>query len=786
MSKERRHKEVKEYNNNEEEEEDIIISNIIKRNVDMEIILKWREYRIVKEEIERGMKLLQLIEKLIMNEFIYGSDWDSFTSSSSMISSSGFSTPTSSYLSSSWSSIRTSSPLNSGTSSRGSTNVSTSTSSSSFHYEMRSDGSVVRMQCPKCKAEKFRSMLGFLNHCRIHCHLAFISQDDRLQRCGIPVDSSEVPPDYFTKHPSQMRQEMDLALLRADLASPVSDSVPKIKFSSALLGKGSCGISGGNTVNTTATSTTTQSSKGTRFYEESSILLGNESISSLGDEENPSIIQLPPTSAHTPTHRWRIFLMDYSTSFSVKRHIKAIRFILHPSYHPNDKIVVRDRTMRYHNGHEVNSFSLEGVGWGEFPVRCQLLFWDPKNKPVEIVHLLRIKNSSSKWTISSERIIPLNIDIRTVTGDGANFDNNIKDNISKIDDDELDWSYFDSYTTNNNGNDVDDLNVSDYILMAVGDFPLAGVKGKAAAIVEEDGSSSLNDKYQPAKNIEEFVKLGLNQQRILESERAKALTHYLSMKFSKFTLSSQEVLEWCRRNGEVPLGVLNQIRAVEHTNGGKVDHSQFYYCRFCGVAHHPQDKFDILQRNCCYRPRKIHISSRTPFLPLLEEFPESDLYPCGGEEVKKLKHEIFSSTQFYYKHSPMIRSDYIGDGSGDIGSSGSDGTSSTSDDSVLSTWKVMNSMHQSCPWGDGDQIPLFIHCVMKKFVKDLLSSMMDKAVKESGASSGASGASATSSHLLITPLHLFKVACEEEKFDFLTNKYMAGIGRNKPGSGGNG
>lgn len=30
-------------------------------------------------------------------------------------------------------------------------------------------------------------MLGFLNHCRIHCRLTFSSQDERLQRCGVVI-----------------------------------------------------------------------------------------------------------------------------------------------------------------------------------------------------------------------------------------------------------------------------------------------------------------------------------------------------------------------------------------------------------------------------------------------------------------------------------------------------------------------------------------------------------------------------------------------------------------------
>ena len=69
-------------------------------------------------------------------------------------------------------------------------------SAQQFQYDIRPDGTVLRMRCPTCGAEKFRSMLGFLNHCRIHCKLIFSNQEERLQNCGIPVPPDEIPLEF--------------------------------------------------------------------------------------------------------------------------------------------------------------------------------------------------------------------------------------------------------------------------------------------------------------------------------------------------------------------------------------------------------------------------------------------------------------------------------------------------------------------------------------------------------------------------------------------------------------
>jgi transcription initiation factor IIF auxiliary subunit len=65
--------------------------------------------------------------------------------------------------------------------------------------------------------------------------------------------------------------------------------------------------------------------------------------------------------------------------------IKRVRFFLHPDYRPNDVIDITQPP-----------FHLTRYGWGEFPVRIRIFFVDPRNKPVDIVHSLKVASIQVK------------------------------------------------------------------------------------------------------------------------------------------------------------------------------------------------------------------------------------------------------------------------------------------------------------------------------------------------------------------------------------------------------
>lgn len=59
--------------------------------------------------------------------------------------------------------------------------------------------------------------------------------------------------------------------------------------------------------------------------------------------------------------------------------VHKVRFFLHPSYRPNDLVEVTEAP-----------FHLVRKGWGEFPLRVQLHFRDRWNKPVDVIHNLKV------------------------------------------------------------------------------------------------------------------------------------------------------------------------------------------------------------------------------------------------------------------------------------------------------------------------------------------------------------------------------------------------------------
>ena len=63
---------------------------------------------------------------------------------------------------------------------------------------------------------------------------------------------------------------------------------------------------------------------------------------------------------------------------NISTFIKKVRYFLHPSYKPNI-VDVTDPP-----------FHLTRYGWGEFPIRVQLFFEDIVNKPIDIIHILKV------------------------------------------------------------------------------------------------------------------------------------------------------------------------------------------------------------------------------------------------------------------------------------------------------------------------------------------------------------------------------------------------------------
>ena len=133
---------------------------------------------------------------------------------------------------------------------------------------------------------------------------------------------------------------------------------------------------------------------GSRFYIKKRIIVGNTSkyISIDRREENDK-----------STHKWMVYVRGPPEDTNIDRFISKVWFFLHPSYRPNDIV-------------EVNKppFHLTRRGWGEFPVRVQLHFVDPRNKRVDIIHELKLdKTYTGLQTLGSETVVDLELDRST-------------------------------------------------------------------------------------------------------------------------------------------------------------------------------------------------------------------------------------------------------------------------------------------------------------------------------------------------------------------------------------
>lgn len=133
---------------------------------------------------------------------------------------------------------------------------------------------------------------------------------------------------------------------------------------------------------------------GSRFYLKKRIIVGNTSkyISIDRREDNDK-----------STHKWMVYVRGPPEDPNIDRFISKVWFFLHPSYRPNDIV-------------EVNKppFHLTRRGWGEFPVRVQLHFVDPRNKRVDIIHELKLDRTyTGLQTLGSETVVDLELDRRT-------------------------------------------------------------------------------------------------------------------------------------------------------------------------------------------------------------------------------------------------------------------------------------------------------------------------------------------------------------------------------------
>ena len=132
-----------------------------------------------------------------------------------------------------------------------------------------------------------------------------------------------------------------------------------------------------------------------RFYLKKNLIVGNIS----------KFIPLEKRDKNDQaTHKWMVYVRGLPGEPDLSSFIQRIWFILHPSYMPNDIIEVARPP-----------FTVTRRGWGEFPVRIQLVFNDPRNKPVDIIHNLKLdKTYTGLQTLGAETNVAIELQRHTI------------------------------------------------------------------------------------------------------------------------------------------------------------------------------------------------------------------------------------------------------------------------------------------------------------------------------------------------------------------------------------
>ncbi|XP_053986887.1 uncharacterized protein LOC128880631 [Hylaeus volcanicus] len=97
------------------------------------------------------------------------------------------------------------------------------------------------------------------------------------------------------------------------------------------------------------------------------------------------------------SHKWTMYVRGNKENPDIDDFVSKVRFFLHPSYRPNDVVEIT-----------VPPFCLSRRGWGEFPLRVQLHFKSALNKPMDIIHHLKLDRTyTGLQTLGSETLVDI-------------------------------------------------------------------------------------------------------------------------------------------------------------------------------------------------------------------------------------------------------------------------------------------------------------------------------------------------------------------------------------------
>jgi transcription initiation factor IIF auxiliary subunit len=395
---------------------------------------------------------------------------------------------------------------------------------------------------------------------------------------------------------------------------------------------------------------------GSRFYVKRRIVVGNVSKWISPEKRDPNLQKY--------THKWMVYVAGPPHDLNVTPFIRKVRFYLHPSYRPHDIVDVVDPP-----------FQLTRYGWGEFPMRIQIFFVDKRNKPVDVIHALKLDDThSGKQRLGDERAFDLELDRNTefiasvpehnkrkrklniVQGSiQLNAPNTRKINIILNDQNQKEQ--------NNERITPEDMNRLEPLLKeAVQNYPL--ILSLAALAMRK---STLP--YSTATSARAYLSWELDRRKTSEINRAKLIRSLVQslartspdekVKMITESLTTRQVILWCREKGYTPVNLedapnsdaLNRSIAIKPPISSlipsDIDKSaplvkrpqhQITYCKSCGcpevwheinMSSTKSSNGIVFSYKCRLRPhflqtKKRRLVSLTSAKEVLEELEDND------------------------------------------------------------------------------------------------------------------------------------------------------------------
>ena len=324
------------------------------------------------------------------------------------------------------------------------------------------------------------------------------------------------------------------------------------------------------------------------------------------------------SSADSSSHKWMVYVRGPGEEADISSFVKAVRFFLHPSYHPND--IVRISQPPFH---------LTRYGWGEFPVRVQLEFSNKRNKHVDIIHNLVLdRTHTGHQTLGAETVVDLDLlmneSLEQLERSGDCLRNNSlhphrpRHELKQPEQSDVTDIWSRQSTLRRDGTEVGDASLirhvfvptsspGEQVLLDHGYSQIVvvtrGPKPEPKS-VEEDMEVSGPDFvernaghcqadldrylhslvkinplcgpesdgfYLAAPSVDHFKKWNIGRRRAAEWMRALALKRHVQIEDSlpaSAALTTKQVVDWCRKNGYTPLD------PASPTGPG--------FCKYCG------------------------------------------------------------------------------------------------------------------------------------------------------------------------------------------------------------